>query len=73
MPLRSEATVSEPQILSQPESQTVSSGSNVTFSVTVSGDNLSYQWWFNGHALSDGTNASYSLMNVEAGDTGDYQ
>ena len=73
MPLRSEATVSEPQILSQPESQTVSSGSNVTFSVTAFGDNLSYQWWFNGHALSDGTNASYSLMNVEAGDTGDYQ
>src|SRR5437016_11347688 len=73
MPLRSEATVSEPQILSQPESQTVSSGSNVTFSVTAFGDNPSYQWWFNGHVLSDGTNASYTLMNVEAGDTGDYQ
>ncbi len=73
MPLRSEATISEAQILSQPQSQTVSSGSNVTFSVTASGDNLSYQWWFNGHVLSDGTNASYTLMNVEAGDTGDYQ
>src|SRR5438132_2038713 len=67
-------------ITSQPQSQTVSVGSNVTFSVSDSGSPpLSYQWRRDGADLTDGGNisgamlATLSLTNVQSSDAGSYQ
>ena len=64
-------TVYQPlAITTQPASQTVCSGANVTFSVVVTGSNPSYQWqlstdngttWSN---ISGANSASYTLNNV---------
>jgi len=66
-----------PFIASQPQSQTVGVGSNVTFNVTAYGaPPLVFQWYFNGTPVgspSTGTNsASYTLTNVGTNLAGDY-
>lgn len=62
-----------PIIATQPSSQTVNSGANVTFNITSSGATpLSYQWRKNGVALSGATTATLNLSNVQASDAGDY-
>ncbi|PYK62674.1 MAG: hypothetical protein DME21_05600 [Verrucomicrobia bacterium] len=62
-----------PVITIQPESQTVGENSSATLSVTATGDNLVYQWAFNGHSIPDGTNASYALTNAGSGNAGSYE
>jgi hypothetical protein len=62
-----------PLITTQPASQTVIHGSNVTFNVTVLGTPpLAYQWYFNGANLSGETTSSHSLLGVTLADAGDY-
>jgi hypothetical protein len=62
-----------PGITNQPASQTVLMGSNVTFSVGVSGSTpLSYQWQFNGGNLSDATASSFTTNNVQIASAGSY-
>jgi uncharacterized repeat protein (TIGR03803 family) len=65
-----------PFIASQPRSQTVGLGSNVTFNVTVYGaPPFVFQWYFNGTplgSLSTGTNFSYTLTNVGTNQAGNY-
>jgi hypothetical protein len=62
-----------PSITVQPKSDTVTTGQNVTFSVTATGTApLSYQWYKNGTAISGATSSSYALSNVKASDAGTY-
>lgn len=62
-----------PVITNQPQSQTVSQGNAVTFSVTATGTNpLTYQWRKNGVNISGATNAAYTIASVVAGDAGQY-
>ena len=62
-----------PSITSQPKSQTVNTGSSVTFSVTATGtDPLSYQWYKNSSAISGATKSSYTINSVTTGDAGSY-
>ncbi len=63
-----------PTLASQPISQTVQPGANVTFSVVASGANpLSYQWFFNlTNAIANATNASLSLSSVSPTNQGGY-
>ncbi|MBI3853371.1 MAG: immunoglobulin domain-containing protein [Verrucomicrobia bacterium] len=63
-----------PSITSQPASQTVNVGSNVTFTVLATGTSpLSYQWRFNQtNVLVTATNASLTLSNVQVTNGGDY-
>ncbi|MCX8092450.1 MAG: immunoglobulin domain-containing protein, partial [Verrucomicrobiae bacterium] len=62
-----------PLITAQPQSQTVSPGATVTFSVTASGSApLSYQWRFNGAPIAAATNSSLTLNNVQSSDAGLY-
>ena len=62
-----------PSITSQPKSQTVNTGSSVTFSVTATGtEPLSYQWYKNSSAISGATKSSYTINSVTTGDAGSY-
>jgi len=62
-----------PVITNQPQTQTVSQGNPVTFSVTATGSNpLSYQWRKNGVNISGATNSTYTIAAVVPGDAGTY-
>jgi pectate lyase len=63
-----------PSITTQPVSQTVSAGANVSFSVSAEGTApLSYQWQKNGAALAGATSATLNLTNVQGADAGNYR
>ena len=62
-----------PSIATQPKSDTVTAGQNVTFSVTATGTApFSYQWYQNGTAISGATSSSYSISNIQAPNVGTY-
>jgi len=68
-----------PTITTQPLSQTVPSGTNVTFTVTAAGSMpLGYQWRFTGTNLLDGgqlsgtTTSTLTLQDVLQDNSGDY-
>ena len=60
-----------PAITSQPQNISVQEGQKATFSVTATGDNLSYQWQINRNDgngfvnLSGATSASYTISTVD--------
>ena len=65
--------VTPPGIISQPASQTVRAGSNVTFNVVATGSPpFNYWWLFNGGLLNGQTNSSLSLPNVTTNQAGAY-
>lgn len=62
-----------PSITVSPVSQTVSAGSNVTFSVSAAGSPpLTYQWRKDGAALPSATASALTLTRVQDGDAGSY-
>lgn len=62
-----------PMIVQHPESQTVGDGSNVTFSVNVSGTRpMAYQWTHDGMDISNATDATLVLTNVTLSAAGNY-
>ncbi len=62
-----------PAIVTQPASQSVVAGANVSFSVTASGvAPLSYQWRFNGANLSGANGNSLTLAGVQPANAGSY-
>jgi hypothetical protein len=62
-----------PVITTQPASQTVNAGVNVTFSVVASGPApISYQWRFNNVNLAGATSASYLVANAQSTNAGSY-
>ena len=65
-----QAAGTPPSITTQPQSQTVTAGANVTFSVAATGSGtLSYQWRRNGVNIAGANSASYTLATV-LGDSG---
>ena len=63
-----------PSITTQPVSQTVSAGANVSFSVAAEGTApLSYQWQKNGSPISGATASTLNLTNVQGTDSGNYR
>lgn len=63
-----------PAILTQPQSQTVASGSKVVFGVTARGlPLLSYQWLFNGSPIGGATASLLTLTGVTTNQVGDYR
>jgi len=67
-----------PVVTSQPVDLTANVGDNVSFSVSATGTNLTYQWNKNGLALNNGGNISgvntntLTINNVTEGDYGNY-
>jgi len=67
------STTPAPTISTQPlAAQSVTAGGSVTFSVTAGGTGLTYQWRFNGTAITGATSASYTLAAVTAANAGSY-
>lgn len=63
-----------PGVITQPQSQTVVQGQNVSFSVVASGTGpLSYQWYARQQAVPSGTNATLTLYSVGTNDAGGYR
>lgn len=64
---------SAPIITSQPQSQTVPAGTDLTLTVGVAGTNsYTAQWYFNGTAVPGANSASYSITNVPVSSAGPY-
>jgi alpha-tubulin suppressor-like RCC1 family protein len=62
-----------PSLTTQPQSQTVPVGTNVTFTVAATGFGLlSYQWQSNGVPIAGATGTSLTLTNVQLAATGNY-
>jgi len=62
-----------PSIVTQPQSQMIPPGSNVTFTVLAVGtDPLSYQWRANGTNIAGATSTTFSLLSVSTNDAGGY-
>lgn len=59
-------------ITTQPVSQSTTLGASATFSVTATGDDLTYQWLKNGVNIAGATNATLVLSNVQSTDLGNY-
>jgi hypothetical protein len=60
-------------IITQPTTQWVPLGSNATFRVTAYGpEPMTYQWQFNGTNITDATNTTLTLTNVQLADEGVY-
>jgi hypothetical protein len=71
--VNSSSSSAGPTITNQPASQTVNSGSNVTFSVTASGSPTpTYQWRLNSVNINGATNASLILDSVTSANAGTY-
>ncbi|MFK7952053.1 MAG: immunoglobulin domain-containing protein [Ekhidna sp.] len=70
--------VEKPIITSQPTSQDVCTEESGSFDVIASGDNLSYQWQYNGNDVEDGSQyngtktATLTISSVATTDEGDY-
>lgn len=64
---------SAPAITSQPQSQSIAAGGNVTLSVSASGSGpLSYRWRFNGSTINGATSPTLGLNNVQPLQAGAY-
>lgn len=61
-----------PTIATQPAGQSVPAGGSVTFTVAANGGGLTYQWLFNGSAISGATAASHVIPVVSSTHAGSY-
>jgi arabinan endo-1,5-alpha-L-arabinosidase len=61
-----------PVITAEPVSRTIAPGGSVTFNVTATGNNLSYQWRKNGQAIPGATSSSLTLTGVQPTDAAQY-
>lgn len=70
---RAAANATPPTLTSQPQGQVVAAGGTVVLRVTATGTApLNYQWRFNGLDLPGANQATLTLANVTAAQTGDY-
>jgi uncharacterized repeat protein (TIGR03803 family) len=73
VPKDPDAAKDRPAIAKNPQSQTVTEGTDVTFTVAVAPAlPVTYQWRFNGKAIAGATDATLTLHNVTLGSAGDY-
>jgi sugar lactone lactonase YvrE len=64
---------SAPMITTQPQSQSVGVGTNVSFSVAATGmPPPAYQWYFNGAAIAGANGVNFTLSNAQIANAGSY-
>ena len=61
-----------PVITTQPVSTNATLGNNVSFAVTATNSPLTYQWYFNGAAISRATNSTCTITNTAYANAGSY-
>jgi hypothetical protein len=62
-----------PSVLTPPEDQVIYVGQRATFTIVASGvPQPRYQWRYNGTAINNATNASYTLNSATVGNSGTY-
>src|SRR5207302_5401078 len=61
-----------PNITAQPSNQTACVGAAATFSITASGDGLTYQWRKNSQNINGATSTILTLNNLTTNDNGSY-
>jgi len=62
-----------PVIITQPQSQTVNAGANVTIGVVAVGTPApAFQWYLNGQAISGATSTFYAIIGVQTSNGGSY-
>jgi uncharacterized protein GlcG (DUF336 family) len=59
-------------ITTQPVNQTACTGTSVSFSVTASGTNLTYQWRKGGTNIAGATSSTYTITSAGSADAGSY-
>jgi hypothetical protein len=69
---RVQCSPTPPTIITPPQSQCVTVGNPVTFTVGANGAQLYYQWQFNGVYISGATNPTYSIPPVTQANAGNY-
>ncbi|HEX3029645.1 MAG TPA: immunoglobulin domain-containing protein, partial [Clostridia bacterium] len=62
----------KPVIATSPQSQSVEAGHSITFSVTATGEGLSYQWKKDGVNINGATSAALTITNIQKSDEGSY-
>jgi len=66
-------TNAPPQIVGQPQNQTVNLGANANFTVTATGSTpLSYQWRLRGTNIPGATASTHTVISAQPVDAGDY-
>ncbi|MEI9962746.1 MAG: immunoglobulin domain-containing protein [Limisphaerales bacterium] len=65
-------SIPNPIINQQPSPVNADYNSPATFSVQASGDNLTYQWQFNGTNIAGANNTTYSIANCTTNNIGLY-
>ncbi|MCG8696814.1 MAG: immunoglobulin domain-containing protein, partial [Bacteroidales bacterium] len=60
-------------ITTQTATQTACNGDNISFVLTATGSNLSYQWYKDGVAIGGETSSTLNLNSVTAASNGDYR
>jgi hypothetical protein len=61
------AVVSAPYIGTQPTSQAVAAGSQITLMIGAAGQNLTYQWYKDGAAVIGAIYSTYTIVQVQQG------
>lgn len=62
-----------PEIVSQPSSQSLNTGETATFTVSVSGNNLTYQWQKGEEDITGATSSTLQLTSVQSFNSGTFK
>lgn len=69
----SKEAVVPPVLIGASDDQTVKQGESINLTVDVTGESITYQWYFNDTAMADKTNSLLSISNIQPNQAGIYK